>query len=203
MIPAGRTPLGTADIAKLKGTRSLSRDDAEQLPAPISREGARTRIWDSEQVGAHLAGREVPELPGEESPEDLLDREEARHELKNVIKPEAWRAYVAHGHAPKPDKVVCGVAHWKRRTIREWDANRPGERAGGGRPKGSKDTKPRTAETDRRLARAETRQNRVRQMLTDTEGRVTPAEIAADLGVTDRTAYRILNDVRNAAKDGE
>ena len=171
MIPAGRTPLGTADIAERKGTKVLSRTDAELLPAPISRPGARTRIWDAKQVEAHLAGQQVPELAVQESPEDLLDREEARHELQNVIKPEAWRAYVAHGHAPAPDTMVCGVAHWKRSTIRDWDANRPGAGAGGGRPKGSKDTTPRTPETDKRLARAKARKVRVAQMLADSDGK--------------------------------
>lgn len=201
MIPAGRTPLGATDIAKRKGKKSLSPADAEQLPTPISREGARTRIWDKKQVDARLAGLdEVPALPAQESPEDLLDQEEARHELQNVIKPTAWRAYVAHGHAPKPDKVVCGVAHWKRRTIRDWDAGRPGAGAGAGRPKGSKDSKPRTAATDKRLARAQERKDRVAQMLADSNGQVTAAEIAADLGVTERQAYRVLNEVRAATE---
>ncbi|WP_127356034.1 hypothetical protein [Actinacidiphila soli] len=201
MIPAGRIPLGADDIAQRKGKKTLSRAEAEQLPAPISREGARTRIWDKEQVEAHLAGlQEIPQLPDQESPEDLLDREEARHQLQNVIKPGAWAAYVAHGHAPKPDTIVCGVAHWKRRTIRDWDANRPGAGAGGGRPKGSKDSKPRTAATDKRLARAQARKDRMAQMLAASKGKVTAAEIAADLGVTERQAYRILDKVRAAAK---
>jgi hypothetical protein len=200
MIPAGRTPLGTADIAKRKGTKRLSPADAEQLPTPISRPGAQTRIWDKKQVDAHLAGKEVPELPDQESPEDLLDREEARHQLQNVIKPEAWRAYINHGHAPKPDTMVFGVAHWKRRTIRDWDAGRPGERAGGGRPKGSKEAKPRTPATDKRLARAQDRKDRVAQMLADNNGQVTSAQIATDLRITERQAYRVLNEVRTAAK---
>jgi hypothetical protein len=198
MIPAGRTPLGTADIAKRKGTKSLSRSDAEQLPTPISRPGAQTRIWDKEQVDAHLAGKEIPELPDQESPEDLLDREETRHQLHNVIKPEAWRAYINHGHAPKPDTMVCGVAHWKRRTIRDWDANRPGARAGGGRPKGSKEAKPRTPATDKRLALAQARKDRVAQMLADTNGQATSAQIAADLGITERQSQRLLKAVRDA-----
>jgi DNA invertase Pin-like site-specific DNA recombinase len=96
--------------------------------------------------------------------------------------------------------MVCGVAHWKRRTIRDWDANRPGARAGGGRPKGSKDTKPRTPATDKRLALAQARKDRVAQTLATGKGKVTAAEIAADLGITERQAYRVLNEVRAAAK---
>ncbi|MGW1888419.1 hypothetical protein [Streptomyces sp. NPDC001970] len=60
MIPAGRAPLGTDDIAKRKGANSLPRTEAEELPKPISRPCVRTRIWDAEQVEAHLAGEEVP-----------------------------------------------------------------------------------------------------------------------------------------------
>jgi DNA invertase Pin-like site-specific DNA recombinase len=93
---------------------------------------------------------------------------------------------------------VCGVAHWKRHTIRDWDANRPG--AGGGRPKGSKDTKPRTPATDKRLALAQERKDRVAKMLADSKGNVTAAQIADDLGVSERQAYRILDEVRAAAK---
>jgi DNA invertase Pin-like site-specific DNA recombinase len=96
--------------------------------------------------------------------------------------------------------MVCGVAHCKRRTIRDWDAGRPGERAGGGRPKGSKEAKPRTAATDKRLARAQERKDRVAQMLADSDGQVTAAAIAADLGITERQAYRVLNEVRAATK---
>ncbi|MDX6315865.1 MAG: hypothetical protein QOF44_5329 [Streptomyces sp.] len=96
--------------------------------------------------------------------------------------------------------MVCGVAHWKRRTIRDWDAGRPGERAGGGRPKGSKDSTPRTPATDKRLARAQERKDRVAQMLADNNGQVTSAQIAADLGITERQSQRLLKDVRAAAK---
>lgn len=194
MIPAGRTPLGTDDIAKRKGVKSLPRSAAEQLPAPISRMGARTRIWDREQIDAHLAGQEVPELPTEQSPEDLLDREEARLELHNPIKPEAWRSYVNHGHAPAPDQVVAGVPHWYRRTIRDWDANRPGAGAGGGRPKGSKDTKPRDRSNDPRLAVLEARLERVAKMVQDTDGKVTAAQVAAAEGISERHALRLLKD---------
>ncbi|MEU6708634.1 hypothetical protein [Streptomyces wuyuanensis] len=191
MIPAGRTALGTADIAARLGRKALPRAVAEELPAPISRSGAQTRIWDEKQVTAHLQGKAVPPLPTGESPKDLLDREEARHELGNVIKPEAWRAYINHGHAPQPDKIVCGVPHWYRRTIRDWDANRPGAGAGGGRPKGSKDTKPRDRAADPRLAKADARKQRVQALLAESPD-ITLEAIAEAEGISTRQVRRII-----------
>ncbi|MEU4266112.1 hypothetical protein ACYCCF_30245 [Streptomyces argenteolus] len=198
MIRAGRTPMGSADVAKRLDRKKLLPAVAKTLPPPISRSGAQTRIWDFEQVEAHLTGREIPEIPETDSPDDLLDREEARLQLRNVIKPSAWAAYVAHDFAPSPDQNVCGVPHWKRSTILEWDANRPGERAGGGRPKGSKDTKPRDRAADPRLARADARKERVRQMLLKTGPKLTTAEVAAAESITERQAARLLSELRSA-----
>jgi hypothetical protein len=203
MIPAGRTPLGTADIAKRMGKKTLPRTVAEQLPEPISREGARTFIWDSKQIEAKLADRKVPELPEKESPGDLLDREEARQELIKLgveLKPEAWRSYINHGYAPKPDKEVCGVAHWYRRTILAWPDQRPGEGAGGGRPPGT-GGKPLDRSADPRLARKEARKDRIRTMLKDSaDGQVTAKEIADTEGISERQAQRLLSEIREAAK---
>ncbi|MET7621957.1 hypothetical protein [Streptomyces sp. NPDC005408] len=198
MIPAGRTPLGTADVAKRMGTKSLPRTVAEQLPEPISRQGARTFIWDSEQIDARLADGNVPELPEKESPEDLLDREEAWQELIKLgveLKPSTWRSYLAHGYAPKPDKEVCGVAHWYRRTILAWPGQRPGEGAGGGRPKGT-GGKPLDRSSDPRLARKEARKGRIRTMLEDSNGRATAKQIAEAEGITERQVQRLLSEIR-------
>ncbi|MGW2841911.1 hypothetical protein ACWCWD_29500 [Streptomyces sp. NPDC001493] len=202
MILAGRTPLGTAEVLERLGRKTLPPAVAKSLPAPISRTGAQTRIWDAEQIDAHVAGEEIPELPAEESPDDLLDREEARHQLKNVIKPTAWASYVAHGFAPAPDEIdaTCGVPHWKRSTIRNWDANRPGERAGGGRPKGSLDTKPRDRSSDPRLARANARKDRIRAMIENAAGELSAAQVAEAEGVSERQAHRILAEVRSDAE---
>ncbi|MFJ8870555.1 hypothetical protein ACIRD6_32985 [Streptomyces sp. NPDC102473] len=200
MIRAGRTPVGTADVAKLLGRKTLPAALAKSLPAPISRTGAQSRIWDLEQVEAHLAGREIPAIAEVESADDLLDREEARLQLQNVIKPTAWNSYIDHNFAPSPDQKVCGVSHWRRSTILEWDANRPGEGAGGGRPKGSKDTKPRNRVVDARLARADARKERVRKMLQDAGAQLTPAEVAAAEEISERQAYRLLDEARAAAE---
>ncbi|WP_329046866.1 MULTISPECIES: hypothetical protein [unclassified Streptomyces] len=200
MIRAGRTPVGTADVAKLLGRKTLPAALAKSLPAPISRAGAQSRIWDLEQVEAHLAGREIPTIAEVESADDLLDREEARLLLRNAIKPTAWNSYIDHGFAPSPDEKVCGVSHWRRSTILEWDANRPGEGAGGGRPKGSKDTKPRDRVADARLARADARKERVRQMLREAGTQLTPADVAAAEDISERQAYRLLDEARAAAE---
>lgn len=204
MIRAGRTPLSTADVAKRKGLKALPRGAAQQLPAPISREGARTLIWDADQIDAYLTAQDVPELPEQESPEDLLDREEARAVLARLgveLKPEAWRSYINHGYAPKPDKEgeeVCGVAHWYRRTILEWPDQRPGEGAGAGRPEGTgKPLDP----SAKRIARKEERKERIRAMLEDSSGgQVTVKEIAEAEGISERQVQRLLGEIREAAK---
>lgn len=203
MIPAGRTPLSTADIAKRQGRKTLLRGAVQQLPEPISRPGARTLIWDAEQIDAHLAGKPVPELPAGESPDDLLDREEARNVLVGLgveLKPEAWRAYINHGYAPEPDREIFGVGHWYRRTIVAWPDQRPGEGAGGGRPHGSKDSKPRDRATNPRLREADARKTRVQKMLADSNGRASAADIAVAEGISERQAYRLLTMLQDAAK---
>ncbi|MFB8023560.1 hypothetical protein ACFC36_33860 [Streptomyces rubiginosohelvolus] len=247
MIPAGRTGLGTADVAALLNRKALSRTVRESLPAPISREGARTFIWDAEQIKSHVAGDSIPELSAgmpdadelldaerarlelQDAPtpeafdahvrdgsvpapdtvidgvpywkratirrcDDLLDREEARLELRNQITAGAWGSYIHEGRVPDPDTTVAGVPHWKRLTIRSWDANRPGERAGGGRPKGVKETKPRARNPEKEARRA-----RLQELAPD--GELPAAEIAKFAeaeGISERTVFRLLQSIREA-----
>ncbi|MEU8672704.1 hypothetical protein AB0C71_38075 [Streptomyces anulatus] len=248
MIPAGRTGLGTTEVAALINRKALSRTVRESLPAPISREGARTFIWDAEQINAHIAGTDIPELSGstpaaddellnpdqarlelQDTPtpetfdahvrdgsipapdkvvdgiphwkratirtcDDLLDREEARLELRNQITAGAWGSYIHEGRVPDPDVTVAGVPHWRRLTIRSWDANRPGERAGGGRPKGVKETKPRTPNASKAARRA-----RLQELAP--EGDLPAADLARFAeaeGISERTAYRLLQTIRDA-----
>ncbi|MET9669604.1 hypothetical protein ABZY19_30265 [Streptomyces sp. NPDC006475] len=195
MIRAGRTPLGSADIAKRKGLKALPRGAAQQLPAPVSRPGARTLIWDAEQIDAYLADEQLPELPIEESDEDLLDREEARLALAEMgvtLKPEAWRGYINHGYAPKADTEVCGVAHWKRSTIAAWPGQRPGEGAGAGRPEGTgKPLDP----SAKRIVRKEERKARIREMLKQSRG-ATAQQVAAAEDISERQAFRLLKEIQ-------
>ncbi|MFD8079507.1 hypothetical protein ACFV3E_43625 [Streptomyces sp. NPDC059718] len=194
MIPAGRTAIFANGIVELANRKTLSPALASELPDPISRPGARTRYWDKAQIRADLVGKDAPALPADESPRDLLDREEAREELVKLgidLKPEAWRAYINHGYAPKADKTIEGVAYWYRSTIHAWPDSRPGERAGAGRPKSSKESTPRTPETDARLARAQQRLERVRAMVEAAPG-ISAGQIAKAENISERQAQRIL-----------
>ncbi|MEV6781954.1 hypothetical protein [Streptomyces sp. NPDC051098] len=116
------------------------------------------------------------------------------------LKPEAWRAYINHGYAPAPDTEISGVGHWYRRTIVAWPDQRPGEGAGGGRPLGSKDSKPRDRAANPRLREADARKARVRKMLADSNGRASAADIADAEGISERQAYRLLTTLQDAAE---
>ncbi|MCD9904344.1 hypothetical protein LUR56_38470 [Streptomyces sp. MT29] len=70
MIRAGRQHLvrTLADLAAQQGVgidhyTRLKPYTAEGFPAPVSSEGARTRLYDGEQVDAYLLGKPVPPLP--------------------------------------------------------------------------------------------------------------------------------------------
>ncbi|RLV64360.1 SLV.36 [Streptomyces sp. CBMAI 2042] len=247
MIPAGRTGLGTAEVAKRMNRKTLPPEVRQTLPTPISRKKARTAIWDAEQIDAHLAGQEIPDLsfggpspdelitadqarrelqgavsladfenyvregsiPGPDevidgvphwkrstvlAADDLLDRDEARLELRNPITLASWGFYINQGRVPEPDVTVAGVPHWKRLTIRTWDVNRPGAGAGGGRPKGVKETKPRnTAPNPKREARRE----RLQALLAKGEATSQAiSEFADSEGISERTVWRMISDLR-------
>ncbi|MEU0002217.1 HTH domain-containing protein [Streptomyces microflavus] len=247
MIPAGRTGLGTADVAKRMHRKMLPPEVRQALPAPISREGARTAIWDAGQIDAYLAGQKIPDLsfggpspdelvtadqarrelegsvssadferyvregsiPGPDkvidgvphwkrstvlAADDLLDRDEARLELRNPITPASWGGYIHQGRVPDPDVTVAGVPHWKRLTIRDWDVNRPGPGAGAGRPKGVKETKPRdTANNAKRKARQEFLQALLAK---DEATSQAVSEFAEREGISERTVWRMISDLR-------
>ncbi|MEJ8657601.1 hypothetical protein [Streptomyces sp. MS1.AVA.4] len=91
---------------------------------------------------------------------------------------------------------MCGVPHWYRRTILDWDANRAGAGAGAGRPKGSKDSRPRDRAADPRLSRADARKDRVQAMLAH-DPRITAAAVAEAEGISVRQAHRIINSLES------
>ncbi|MGW4994927.1 DUF6292 family protein [Streptomyces mirabilis] len=115
----------------------------EAFPALISSEGARVKLWDSEQTAAHLAGRLVPELPQEDDEQDLLDRNEAGAELG--VSPKTWDAYKTHPQIAPHLTKVKGVEHCPRGIVQAFRvAKDAGADAGPkGRPKGSGDMVPR------------------------------------------------------------
>ena len=47
----------------------------------------------------------------------------------------SFSTYVSRGYGPKPDVKIGGSPAWTRATLREWKKNRPGQGAGGGRPR--------------------------------------------------------------------
>lgn len=222
VIPAGRTPIGEADAAALMG---ISLDTFRRrklwatLPPTLSRDKARVRLWDLDQVRAHLAGEPVPELPAEDQPLDLLDIEAAREVLPEDRRPTAptWRSYLSIGTGPAEDRLIgaknlpdtpappktgSGAPYRYRRSVLAWNPQRTaaGGAPGYGRPKGATDKKPRNLESVEAHQIAERRRARTRELLrTATAAGVDllPAQVALDLEVTVRHAERLIAEARN------
>ncbi|WP_369229315.1 hypothetical protein AB5J56_01815 [Streptomyces sp. R21] len=144
-------------------------------------------LWDGEQIDAYAAGRPMPPLPVQDSPDNLLDRNESA-DLAGV-EPRTWDRYAnLPGMQPRPDPVVvASIEHWRRGDVLEWLAARPGPGSSSGRPVGSRDTVPR-ASTPVRAAE-----------LLEHEPAITAAQAAAKFGVTADTAQRALSQARAAA----
>ncbi|MDT0319316.1 hypothetical protein [Streptomyces millisiae] len=200
MIPAGRTPADSARAAQLLGIALgtfRNRKAWQKLPPTLSRPGTRQRIWDEEQLLAAVEGRPIPPLPTKPHLKDLLDLEEARLTIPEEQRPtpETWASYISDGIGPSPDEKVFGVPHFYRETIPAWLTARPGRGAGGGRPVGATDTRPRDHSNDPRHHRAQQRIAHVRRLLAaDAE---TPAEqVASELSISKRHAERLIAQVR-------
>ncbi|MBK5996506.1 hypothetical protein JHN53_33775 [Streptomyces sp. MBT58] len=192
MIRAGRHDLvrTLADLAAQQGLgidrySRLKPYEAEGFPAPVSSEGARTKLYDGEQVDAYLLGRPVLPLPEVEDDEDLLDRRESAAELG--ISPETWKKYKSDPILTAARTEVGGVEHWPRGAVRRYRDSRPGRSAAataGGRPKRTGDQVPRdqvpafTAE------------------LLDADPAVSAATVTAELGVHRDTAQDALTRLR-------
>ncbi|MFG3024500.1 DUF6292 family protein [Streptomyces sp. NPDC048254] len=115
----------------------------KDFPKLISSDGARVKLWDSEQTAAYLAGLPVPELPKDDDEQDLLDRNEAAAELG--ISPKTWDDYKTHPQIAPHLIKVKDVEHCPRGIVQ---AFRTGKASGAdaapkGRPKGSGDMVPR------------------------------------------------------------
>jgi hypothetical protein len=221
VIPAGRTAIGDADVAALLG---VSLDTFRRrklwatLPPTLSRDGARVRLWDLDQVRAHLAGEPVPTLSTEEQPLDLLDVESALAALPADRQPteETWRSYLSIGTGPAVDQLLgaktqpatpapakagAGAPYRYRRTVLAWDAERPepGGAPGRGRPKGAGDKKPRNLEGVLAHQVAEQRRTRTRDLLRQAAAAgvdLLPEQLAIELEVTPRHAARLLDQAR-------
>lgn len=51
------------------------------------------------------------------------------------VTPATVRSYAARGDMPPPDGHLGRTPWWKPRTIEQWRKQRPGQGAGGGRPR--------------------------------------------------------------------
>ncbi|GHH25661.1 hypothetical protein [Streptomyces rubradiris] len=184
----------------------------------------RSRIFSKEQlIAAHVEEQrakaqnvlpkyELPPVPTGEHPDDLLDLEEALQALPEHrrVSMVTWKTY-RYGNKtrlPDPDlpnfgareidgKDVGGTDFWRRRTILEWDANRP-ERGGppgrSGRKPGSKDKQPRHTITQ---VRAQKNLALVRSMLDSKGANIVTAQTVADfLGIHPGHAERVLREAR-------
>jgi hypothetical protein len=66
-------------------------------------------------------------------PDNMLTSDEAAARVG--VTAASWRSYVARGDGPKPDGHLGRTPWWKPETVDAWKASRPGQGAGGGRPR--------------------------------------------------------------------
>jgi hypothetical protein len=219
MIPHGVTPADDWAAAEIfnesvghwRNSKHWARIPGLQL---LSGSGQRPRrVWAKVHLKEAADWEEIPEeerpkkptfseLPTEEHPLDLLTEEEGRLSLPEERRPakSTWTSYKNHrtksgGRAarfPEPDVIFADVEYWYRQTFADWLANRPGK--GGGRLVGSRDTRPRE-KTAPRFQLAEQRRERARTLLQGNP-QITPKDVALQLDVTERTAQRILAELR-------
>ncbi|WP_314416117.1 DUF6292 family protein [Streptomyces sp. DSM 40484] len=186
MIRAGRQHLvrTLADIAAQQGIAvqtllNSGRHQAEGFPAPLN--AGRTRLYDGEQVDAHLAGLPLPAFPVTDDDDDLLDRQEAAA-LRGMT-PQEWDRRKKDPAVSEYLVAVAGVEHWPRRVVRDHTPTPRRHTASGstgGRPTGAGDQVPR----DQLPAR-------VAQLLDD-DPALTAASVTDSLGVHRNTAQAAL-----------
>ncbi|MER6316624.1 hypothetical protein ABT237_23095 [Streptomyces sp. NPDC001581] len=219
MVPRGRPALTEADIAAERRTvlKTWQRNEGLRLRdrVPLVNEGGRLRLYDEEQVRAFLAGSPGPGHggprtaaaaggegmwppavpPEEEHPDDLLTDQEAATVLET--RASTVRDYGAGGYLPV---VQRHGRTWYRRADLEarlgaGDQRHHPQLTGAGRPQGSKDRAPRRRQ-DPRVAE-------ITAGLVLAAGEETPpattAELAAQYGVGERTAQRLLLAARELA----
>ncbi|MFJ3673893.1 DUF6292 family protein [Streptomyces sp. NPDC090106] len=191
MIRAGRRQYAqnSDDLAKAMGIsigtfRNKQPYADEDFPPLLSSEGARVKLWDSQQTAAHLAGRPVPALPDEDDDQDLLDRNEAAAELG--VTPKTWDDYKTHPQIAPHLTKVKGVEHCPRRIVQTFRTAKGDSTESGpkGRPKGSGDMVPRDEISTRVGA------------LLDEDPTVTFATVQDRLGLSYATVARALPRLR-------
>jgi hypothetical protein len=186
----------------------------------LNRKGSHRRLYSKEQLEAAQVAEarakavneqpkyDLPPVPAGEHPDDLLDLEESLHALPEDrrVTLSTWKGY-RYGkktRLPDPDfnlggtkredgEIVGGEDFWRRQTILDWDANRPGRGSepGRGRKVGSKNRAPR-----RLTPEAQDRRDRTRQLLKENAAGLTAKSLAEDLGVHQVHAERLLSAAR-------
>jgi hypothetical protein len=216
MIPPGITPADDAMAADIFGiTVGTWRDSKrwEKIPGLklLNRDGSRRRIYSKAQLLAAAVEQErakaVNEMPNYDLPpvpaggdlDDLLDLEESLLALPESRRVTllTWKGY-RYGdktRLPDPDFNFGGEDLWRRRTILDWDKDRPGpgSEKGRGRKVGSKDKQPRHTVSQ---VKAQERLNRARQLVDENASQVTAKSLAEDLGVHPVHAERLLREAR-------
>ncbi|MFJ5926610.1 helix-turn-helix domain-containing protein [Kitasatospora sp. NPDC092948] len=136
---------------------------------------------------------------------DLLDRDEAYAALPEERRP-SWSTWLrmiappsggAKTVGPLPTVILGGsIRLWSYKALLTWNADRTELHPTGhgyGRPKGTPESTPRAPRADK-VERSE----RTRQLLAERPA-ITAEELAADLGVSVRTADRYLAEAKNDA----
>lgn len=191
MIRAGRRHFvrTLADLAAQQGVHVQSYVNAKRhlvdgFPAPISSAGSRTRLYDSEQVDAFLAGKPVPSLPTEDDDQDLLDRRECAAALG--ISPRTWDKYkTTYPILTERLVTVAGVEHWPRSILHQHQTQQSAKAtAAPGRPTRAGDQIPR----DQLLTRT--------KPLLDANPTISAATVTEELGVHRDTAQDALLRLR-------
>ncbi|MFJ3519802.1 helix-turn-helix domain-containing protein [Streptomyces sp. NPDC090131] len=215
MIPRGRPALTEADIAAERKVvlKTWQRNEGADLRdrVPLVNDGGRPRLYDEEQVRAFLAGSSWPPEsgrggakavtgtdgggmwppavpPGEEHPDDLLTDQEAAAVLGT--RASTVRDYGTGGYLPV---VQRHGRTWYRRADLEARLSAGDQRhqphlTGAGRPQGSKDRAPRRRPDPRVAEIAAVLSLAVKEGARP----ATATEIAAQYGVGERTAQRLL-----------
>jgi hypothetical protein len=189
VIPHGATPVGMDRASEIlgKSVGTLRNTRLWEKVRTLSRPAARgTRIFDEPDLVAYRDEAPLPPRPAPH-PLDLLDKEAARLAIPEEKRPtpKTWDTYVyatdKDGIGPKPDAHIEGMPFWYRQTVDTWAARPDGRH----RTKGSKNKQPTTrAATLERTALV--------GVLLESDPSVTPAQVAAELGVSTRQAERYL-----------
>ncbi|QNS09493.1 hypothetical protein [Streptomyces xanthii] len=224
MIPNGVTPADDQIAADIFGVSVGYWQDTKHWQKIrglklLNREGSRRRLYSKEQLlAAHTEEErakavneqpryDLPPVPADEHPDDLLDLEEALYALpeERRVTLSTWKTYKygTKTRLPDPDfnlggqevdgEIVGGEDFWRRQTILDWDANRPGRgsQPGRGRKVGSKNKAPRQP-----TPQAEERRRHARLLLDEQPATVTAKVLAESLGVHPVHAERLLRAAR-------